>query len=153
MTAYDPAQAMDQITSGLVQVAFDPIAGLNGFPHPTASPPLPAGIVFPPEIDYRQAMSRGVIGLAFELWVMVGTSAGFDQQQSLWPYMNWAGSSSIVALIDANPSLGILGADDQPRVQAHVSTARRLTFEEMAYLETSGFGVAFETTVVVTNKE
>jgi hypothetical protein len=154
MTAlYNPNEGLEQICEGLRQVAFDPIAGLNGFDFPHGSPPLPAGIVVPPDIDYRLAMAKGVVGLNFELWVMVGSSAGHQQQKSLWRYLNWAGPQSIVALVDANRSLGIVGSDGAPRVEAHVARARRLTLDEMPPFESMAFGVAFETPVVVTNKE
>ena len=99
-------------------------------------------------------MNLGVIRLEFELHLIVGSSAGHQQQMSLWKYLNWAGPQSILALIDADPSLGIVGGDGEPRVDAHVIGASRpLTLEELPSLETMTFGAAVPVTVLVTNKE
>lgn len=150
---YNPEQGLQQVAAGLKRVAFDPIVTLNGFDYPVAAPPLDAGIVIPPEINYRVAMSVGVVQLDFELWIIVGSSAGHEQQKTLWPFLNWAGPKSILALIDADRSLGIVGADGQPRVNAHVASTRRITLDEMPPFETQTFGVAFEVPVTVTNRE
>ena len=119
---YNPDQGLEQVAAGLKRVALDPIPGLNGYDYPRSAPVLDAGMVVPPDINYREAMNVGVVSLDFEIWVLVGTSAGHEQQKSLWRYLNWGGPDSLLALLDANPSLGIVGADGTPRVDAHVMT-------------------------------
>lgn len=148
---YNPDEGLEQVAEGLKRVAFDAIPGLNGFDYPHSDPPLPAAIVVPPTIDYRGAMRVGTILLTFELHLYVGSSAGHEQQKSLWEYLNWGGPSSILALIDADPSLGIVGTDGEPRVHAHVSSARPLGLEELP--ASAAFGAALQTLVIVTNKE
>lgn len=153
MTLYDPANLLQQIATALKQVALDPLGTtLNRFDYPHGAPPLPAGMVVTPEIDYRAAMAKGVFPLLYEIHLIGGVSAGHEQQKQLWDYLNPAGAKSIVALVDANPSLGIVGADSAPRVDAHVMRARRLTLDEMPPFETWVFGTALEVAVVVTNR-
>ncbi len=153
MTLYDPALALEQVAAGLKQVALDPIPALNGYDYPPGTPILPAGIVMPPEINYRQTMRAGVITLEFEIHLLVTTAAGHEGSKSLWQYLNWGGPESLLALIDANPALGIVGVDGAPRVHAHVAAARPLGLDEMPPLESWAFGAAIAVPVHVTNKE
>lgn len=153
MTLYNPEQALEQIAAGLKQVAFDPIPELNGYDFPTAAPQLPAAMVMPPPITYREAMRIGVVRLDFEIWLMVGSAAGHEQQKTLWPYLNWSGARSLLALLDANPSLGIVGADGLPRVDAHVMTSRPLGLDDMPPFESMVFGEALTVPVHVTNRK
>jgi|SRR5687768_9023748 len=148
---YNPAEALEQVAAGLKRVAFDPITRLNGYDYPPGSPTFPAAIVAPPVIDYRQSMNLGVIALNFELVIIESSAAGHEQSKSLWQYLNWGGDNSILALIDATPSLGIVGADGEPRVHAHVASARALGLEELP--DAMAFGAALTTSVIVTNKE
>jgi hypothetical protein len=150
---YNPDELLEQISERLKAVAFDPIPELTGFDYPPAVPILDAGVVMPPPIDYRVAMGLGVFQLMFELHLYVGSSAGHEQQKTLWKYLNPAGSRSILALIEANRSLGIVGSDGEPRVDAHVAAARPLGLDEMLPLDSFAFGTAFTVPVIVTNKE
>jgi len=141
--------ALEEVVAGL-KTLLDTIYGLEVYDHPAANLELPAAIIVPPEIDYRQAMRTGTIRLEFEIVVFVSAAAGHDSSKKLWPYIDWTGEKSILQAIEVDPTLGIVGADGQPRVDAHVYSERRLGFEE---LPEGAFGVALQLPVIVTNKE
>ena len=143
VTLTDLAKAYEQLLKNL--------GGLNAFDHPVNAPPLPAAIVVPPPIDYRQAMRAGVITLPFRIVLLEGTSSGRDQQKNLWPYLDWAGSKSILAAFDADPSLGFVGVDGLPRVDAHVMSAEPLGLEDLP--EYAAIGYSLATPALVTNRE
>jgi hypothetical protein len=92
-------------------------------------------------------MKAGVIRFDIELRLLVGSSAGHEQQKTLWPYLEWAtgSASSVFRVLDADRSLGFTDVD------APVMSARPLGLEEIP--DAAAFGVSMIQTVAVTNKE
>lgn len=125
--------------------------GLHVYPFALFTPPLPVAMVLVPPINYVEAMRRGVVTLEVDVDLFDGTSAGSEQQINLMPFLDWEGPRSIAAAIAADPSLGIVGSDGQPRVNAHVAASRPLGLEEMP--DYAAIGHRLTLPVVVTNRE
>jgi len=71
-----------------------------------------------PDMDYDAAMGRGADRGSFPVHVVVGRVSDRAARDALVPYMAGAGAASVVAAIDADPTLG--GAADTARVVSAV---------------------------------
>lgn len=135
---------LEQIVAG-IKTRLQTIAALNVYDHPPAAPPFPCVFPIPPTIDYRLTMRTGVISLQFEITVMVGQSAGHEQQLSLYPYLDWQGDQSIFVALEADKTLGL-----GDKVSAAVNgPARPLGLEEVGAYEAFGASIPF--LVAITN--
>jgi len=117
---------------------------LNVFDYPPAAPPTPCAFIMPPVIDYRLTMRAGVMQLDFEIVVMVGTSAGHEQQKQLFDYLDWSGTASVFVALGADPTLGLANVDAKV-----VGPTRPLGLEEIGGYE--AFGVTIPLRVAFTN--
>lgn len=134
-----------------IKARLQTINGLYVYDHMPAVPNLPAVIIVPPAIDYRAAMRAGVITLPFKLRLLGSTAAGHEAQKGLWRYLDWSGTYSIMQAFETVPTLGIVGADGQPRVDAKVFKSDE---PELVQVETfQAFGVDLDLLAIVTNKE
>lgn len=71
----------------------------------------PAVIIVPREIpEYDDSLATGGGRIVLGLLVLVGTSEA-EQQTSLFPFLDWAGPSSIPAVLNANRDLGLGDVD------------------------------------------
>lgn len=144
------APTLAQISTA-VEARLKTIPALNTYRVPPAVPILDSAIVMPPAINYTATMKRGVFELPFKILVLVSAAAGHDGQEGLWPYLDWAGSKSIMQAFDTQPALGIVGADGTPRVDAKVINSEE---PELIQVETyQAFGAVINLRTAVTNKE
>jgi len=129
-------QVIEALTAKL-----ETIGGLKGYDYAAAAE-FPSVTVMPPDINYRETMGRGCIGLNLELLLFV-SAADAMKVKDLYPYMDWEGDQSIVKLIDDDIDLGF---DD---LNCHVVAARPLGLEEVALY--SAYGAAFTVQLYATN--
>jgi hypothetical protein len=72
---------------------------------------FPAAIIVPPTIpSYGNALDDLGADFVIPLLVVVGTTEA-EQQSSLFPFVDWEGTSSIAATIQADRSLGLTDVD------------------------------------------
>ena len=128
--------SLTRIIEGLAETLAS-IDGLRVHDHVPGNTEFPAAIITPPEIDYRQTMDRGVIRLELEVVVLVGAVVDRNQK-TLFHYLDWEGSSSIVAVIDADPTLGGIEG-----INAVPMSARPLALEEVASYQAWGAAQQF----------
>jgi hypothetical protein len=144
------APTLTQVATA-IEARLKTITGLNAYKLPPAVPILDAAIVIPPSINYTMTMKRGVMGLPFKVQLLVSAAGGHDGQEGLWPYLDWAGPKSLMLLFDADPTLGITGADGTPRVDIKVLESSE---PELVQVETyQAFGAIVDLLAAVTNKE
>lgn len=100
--------------------ALDTLAGLRVFDYVPDNAPAPAAIVEPLEITYGAAMQNGLHNLRGFVTIMVGRMSERSSQDRIDAYVNPTGTSSVVAAIEADVTLGgtckaltVIGA--QPR--------------------------------------
>lgn len=75
----------------------------------------PAVILIPPAIpDYGLALDGQGGEFVIGVLILVGTGEA-ERQASLWPFLDWAGTSSIPAAIQANRGLGLTDVDARVR--------------------------------------
>lgn len=74
---------------------------------------FPALIPYPPSIDkYHQTFSKSAAGIRLinlELWLLVGSGEGQPlsvAQQTTYDFADWAGSRSVYAAVNVDPTLG-----------------------------------------------
>lgn len=86
--------------------ALDTITGLRVFDYVPDSLSPPAAVVEPLEVDYDEAMKRGLdVYRAFVL-VIVGRMSDRSSQDRLDAYVAGSGASSVKAALEANRTLG-----------------------------------------------
>ena len=100
--------------------ALDTLSGLRVFDYVPDNAPAPAAIVEPLEITYGAAMQNGLHNLKAFVTIMVGRMSDRSSQDRVDVYVNPTGTSSVVAAIEADVTLGgackaltVIGA--QPR--------------------------------------
>lgn len=72
---------------------------------------FPAAIILPPVIpDYGLALDGEGGDFVIPVDLVVG-AAEAEQQTSLWPFLDWSGTSSVYAAIQADRTLGGLDVD------------------------------------------
>lgn len=70
-------------------------------------PVFPAAVIVPPEIPkYGTALDGQGVQFTIRVLVVVGTAEA-EKQTSLLPFLDWTGSSSVVAAIVADRKLGL----------------------------------------------
>jgi hypothetical protein len=75
----------------------------------------PAAILIPPAIpDYGLALDGQGAEFVIPVLVLVGTAEA-ESQGSLFPFLDWAGPSSIPAAVEADRTLGGLAVDAHAR--------------------------------------
>jgi hypothetical protein len=107
---------LTQIHDGLA-TALRTIASIDQNVHSTVRRPphYPAVILIPPAIpDYGLAIDGQGGDFVVGILVLAGT-ADAEQQATLWPYLDWAGPSSIPAAIQASRNLGLSDVDARVR--------------------------------------
>ncbi len=84
---------------------------------------FPAAIIVPPAIPkYGSALDGQGAQFTIPVLVLVGTSEA-EKQASLFPFLDWTGSSSVAAAVAALPTLGLTGvtarvvASDEPSLR------------------------------------
>lgn len=87
-------------------VALDTIVGLRVFDYVPDSLSPPAAVVEPLEVDYDEAMSRGLDVYRAFILVIVGRMSDRSSQDRLDAYVAGSGVSSVKAALEANRTLG-----------------------------------------------
>jgi hypothetical protein len=102
---------------------------------------LPVAIVGVPDVpSYHATMGRGKMDLAFTVTVLVSSTFNHDGQIALAGYANPTGSSSVVAAIEGDRTLGAV-VDD-----CHVASFRGLTRAEVTAI--GYYGGVFTVSVI-----
>ena len=89
-----------------IGVALDTIAGLRTFDYVPDSLAPPAAVVEPLEVDYDEAMNKGLEFYRAYILVIVGRMSDRSSQDRLDAYVTSSGASSIKAKVEADPTLG-----------------------------------------------
>ncbi len=87
-------------------VKLDTIAGLRCFDYVPDSLAPPAAVVEPLEIDYDEAMNKGLEFYRAYILVIVGRMSDRSSQDRLDAYLTDAGASSVKAALEADRTLG-----------------------------------------------
>lgn len=119
-----------------LKTTLEQIDGLHVDDFVPGTANFPAAFVVPPEIDYQRAMRHGYIALELEVVVLVASSVA-RQQKDLFDYLDWSGTKSIVAIVDADKTLGLTG------INAVAMSSRPLAAEEIASYQAWGAAVRF----------
>jgi len=93
------------VRTGL-STALDTITGLRCFDYVPDSLSPPAAIVEPLEIEYGTAMANGLNRVTAYVLIVVGRMSDRSSQDRIDAYVNTTGASSVVAAIEADPTLG-----------------------------------------------
>ena len=86
--------------------ALDTIAGLRVFDYVPDSLSPPAAVVEPLEVDYDEAMQRGLDFYRAFILVIVGRMSDRSSQDRLDAYVAGSGASSVKAALESNRTLG-----------------------------------------------
>lgn len=86
--------------------ALDTITGLRVFDYVPDSLSPPAAVVEPLEVDYDEAMNRGLDFYRAFILVIVGRMSDRSSQDRLDAYVAGSGASSVKAALEANRTLG-----------------------------------------------
>lgn len=86
--------------------ALDTIAGLRVFDYVPDSLSPPAAVVEPLEVDFDEAMQRGLDFYRAFILVIVGRMSDRSSQDRLDAYVAGSGASSVKAALEANRTLG-----------------------------------------------
>ena len=86
--------------------ALDTITGLRVFDYVPDSLSPPAAVVEPLEVDYDEAMQRGLDFYRAFILVIVGRMSDRSSQDRLDAYVAGSGASSVKAALEANRTLG-----------------------------------------------
>jgi hypothetical protein len=89
-----------------IGVALDTIAGLRCFDYVPDSLAPPAAVVEPLEIDYDEAMNKGLEFYRAYILVIVGRMSDRSSQDRLDAYLTDTGASSVKAALEADRTLG-----------------------------------------------
>jgi hypothetical protein len=87
-------------------VKLDTIAGLRCFDYVPDSLAPPAAVVEPLEIDYDEAMNKGLEFYRAYILVIVGRMSDRSSQDRLDAYLTDTGASSVKAALEADRTLG-----------------------------------------------
>lgn len=136
------AVTLTQVAEAL-KARLDTINDLYVELSPPAVRNLPCAVIIPPPINYAVGMGQRVIELDFQVQVFVGLSAGHEQAETLWPFLDWDGTRSILQALRADRTLGVPGVDSA------LLAGQPLDMETPE--ELSAFGYALTLKVVVTN--
>jgi hypothetical protein len=126
------------VRTGL-STALDTITNLRCFDYVPDSLSPPAAIVEPLEIEYGTAMANGLNRVTAYVLIVVGRMSDRSSQDRIDAYVNTTGASSVVAAIEADPTLG--GTAES----LVVTDFRPLNAEDVASLQY--WGGAFDVTV------
>ncbi len=86
--------------------ALDTITGLRVFDYVPDSLSPPAAVVEPLEVDYDEAMRRGLDFYRAFILIIVGRMSDRSSQDRLDAYVTGSGASSVKAALEADKSLG-----------------------------------------------
>lgn len=86
--------------------ALDTITGLRVFDYVPDSLSPPAAVVEPLEVDYDEAMQRGLDFYRAFILIIVGRMSDRSSQDRLDAYVAGSGASSVKAALEADKSLG-----------------------------------------------
>lgn len=86
--------------------ALDTITGLRVFDYVPDSLSPPAAVVEPLEVDYDEAMKRGLDFYRAFILIIVGRMSDRSSQDRLDAYVAGSGASSVKAALEANRTLG-----------------------------------------------
>jgi len=86
--------------------ALDTITGLRVFDYVPDSLSPPAAVVEPLEVDYDEAMRRGLDFYRAFILIIVGRMSDRSSQDRLDAYVAGSGASSLKAALEADKSLG-----------------------------------------------
>lgn len=86
--------------------ALDTITGLRVFDYVPDSLSPPAAVVEPLEVDYDEAMRRGLNFYRAFILIIVGRMSDRSSQDRLDAYVAGSGASSVKAALEADKSLG-----------------------------------------------
>lgn len=86
--------------------ALDTITGLRAFDYVPDSLSPPAAVVEPLEIDYDEAMQRGLDVYRAYILVIVGRMSDRSSQDRLDAYVAGSGASSVKAALESDKTLG-----------------------------------------------
>lgn len=89
-----------------IGTALDTIAGLRCFDYVPDSLAPPAAVVEPLEIDYDEAMNKGLQFYRAFILVIVGRMSDRSSQDRLDAYLTDTGASSVKAALEADRTLG-----------------------------------------------
>lgn len=87
-------------------VALDTITGLRTFDYVPDSLSPPAAVVEPVDIDYDEAMNRGLDTYRAFILVIVGRMSDRSSQDRLDAYLAGSGASSVKAALETDRTLG-----------------------------------------------
>lgn len=106
------AATLTQVRNG-IKTALAAIAGLSAYAVEPAKPHYPAAWTFPMRVDYHASFDGDMV---YTMAVNVGVAAAEigHAQTNLDPYLAPSGAKSIVAALEAAPTLG--GVADSVRV-------------------------------------
>lgn len=86
--------------------ALDTITGLRVFDYVPDSLSPPAAVVEPLEVDYDEAMNRGLDFYRAFILVIVGRMSDRSSQDRLDAYVTGSGASSVKAALETDRTLG-----------------------------------------------
>ena len=89
-----------------IGAALDTITGLRVFDYVPDSLSPPAAVVEPLEVDYDEAMQRGLDFYRAFILVIVGRMSDRSSQDRLDAYVAGSGASSVKAALESNRTLG-----------------------------------------------
>lgn len=95
------------IRTALVSTISSAVSGVSGYDTVPESVNTPAFMVVPRSSDFNRAMGRGFDGYTFDVIVLVSRVDDGLAQDTLDPFINGFGSSSIRAAVFASRDLGI----------------------------------------------
>lgn len=107
------------------------VSGLRCFDIAPDNPSFPAAIVIPTGADFDQAMGRGLDEYRFDVIVMAQGQTDRAGQATLDGLVSGAGTSSIRAVLWANPTLG--GVVSTSRVESMGSYGENQTPDGARY--------------------
>lgn len=100
------APTIVQIMDG-IEARLDTISGLNVSDITPGQITTPAAVVgLPEQINYLDTFTDTNVELQFAVYVLTSTAIDFAGQKLLAGYLDKTGSSSVLAAINADPTLG-----------------------------------------------
>lgn len=96
---------LTEVREGLAE-ALGSISGLQVSPHALSNPSLPSASVVPREFDYHQTFGDGPSDWYFNIEVLAALVSDIGAQLKLDSFLEASGDTSILAAVEADPTLG-----------------------------------------------
>jgi hypothetical protein len=96
---------LGEIRRGLA-ANLERILGVQVSPYMLANPTPPAAQIVPGEVEYDQAMSRGLDRLTLSVQVFVALGSDIGAQQQLDEFLDGSGAKSVKQAVESDRTLG-----------------------------------------------